>query len=379
MSHPPGIGWVGLAVFAAGLSTTLPLPLYVEYAGEANTGALAAAFACYAGVLIVTAPLLGPLPDRIGRRPCMAIGLVLAGASTLLLGLWPGVWPLAVARLLQGLAMGCITNAAGAWAAELAERAGATSAQASRQGAGVVAMGTAGSFGAGPLFTLLNLLALPDARPPLVFWLHLLFVAAMLLGVLRLPETRPGRPGGRWRLPLFPAGTLASTLAMIPGWGVTGVVLTTVPVALATLGHPRAGAWAVAGMILSGVAAQQGLRWLAPARALRLGLPLLCLGCGVVFLGATQGWLVLLLIGAPLTGMAAYGMVYLGGLAAATLAAPDDRPRATAGFFVVAHLGFSLVPLAVGLAADALGAPAAFAGMWLCVVAATMVLWPRLR
>ena len=76
---------VGLAVFAAGLSTTLPLPLYVEYAGGGGTGRLAAAFACYAGILILTAPLLGPLPDRIGRRACVLIGLLLAGGSTLLL------------------------------------------------------------------------------------------------------------------------------------------------------------------------------------------------------------------------------------------------------------------------------------------------------
>jgi len=371
--------WIGLAVFAAGLSTTLPLPLYVEYAGAGGSGPLSAAFACYAGILILTAPLLGPLPDRIGRRPCMMLGLGLAAASTLFLALWPGVGPLALARGLQGLAMGCITNAAGAWAAELAERDGATPEAASRRGAGVVAAGTAGSFGAGPLFTLLNLLALPDGRPPLMFWLHLALLAVMLPIIARLPETRAGQGGAVLRLPLFPPGTLASTLGMIPGWGVTGVVLTTVPAALAGLGQPRAGAWAVAVMILAGTATQWLLRGLAPRRALRLGLPLLCLGAGMVFLGAIRGWWWLLLPGGVVTGMAAYGLVYLGGLAAATAAAPQDRPRATAGFFLVAHAGFSLVPLTVGLAADAVGSPAALAGMWLAVLAATLLLLPRLR
>jgi predicted MFS family arabinose efflux permease len=371
--------WIGLAVFAAGLSTTLPLPLYVEYAGGGGTGPLSAAFACYAGVLILTAPLLGPLPDRIGRRRCMLVGLALAAGSTLLLAVWPGVWPLALARGLQGLAMGCVTNAAGAWAAELAERDGAPPDVASRQGARVLAAGTACSFGAGPLFTLLNLMASPDQRPPLVFWAHLVMLGAMLIAVARLPETRQGTTGPTLRLPTFPQGTLPSTLAMIPGWGVTGVVLTTVPAALAVLGHPSAGAWAVAAMILAGAATQQLLKGLAPRRALRLGLPLLCLGAGLVFLGATQGWLWLLILGGPITGMAAYGLVYLGGLAAATAAAPQDRPRATAGFFVVAHAGFSLVPLAVGLAADAWGPSAALGAMWLVLVAAALVLLPRLR
>jgi predicted MFS family arabinose efflux permease len=370
---------VGLAVFAAGLSTTLPLPLYVEYAAGGGTGALAAAFACYAGILILTAPLLGPLPDRIGRRPCMLLGLALAGCSTLLLALWPGVLPLALARCMQGVAMGCISNAAGAWAAELAERDGAARDVASRQGARMVAAGTAGSFGAGSLFTLINLLLAPDARPPVVFWAHLVLLAGVLVAVSRLPETRAGLAGATLRLPLFPRGTLASTMAMVPGWGVTGVVLSTVPVALAALGHPRAGAWVVAGMILAGTATQQVFRAVEPRRALRIGLPLLCLGAGLVFLGAVQGWLWLLLLGGPLTGMAAYGLVYLGGLAAATAAAPDDRPRATAGFFVIAHLGFSAVPLVVGLAADAFGSTLALAGMWCFVLAATVALLPRLR
>lgn len=370
---------VGAAVFAAGLSTTLPLPLYVEYAGGGGTGPLSAAFACYAGILILTAPLLGPLPDRIGRRPCMLIGLGLAGGSTLLLALWPGVLPLAIARCMQGLAMGCIANSAGAWAAELAEARGVTADAASRMGARIVTAGTAGSFGAGPVFTLVNLLFLPEARPPLVFWAHLALLAAVLLAVARLPETRPGVAGATLRLPLFPPGTLASTLAMVPGWGVTGVVLSTVPVALAGLGMPQAGAWAVAGMILAGTAMQQAFRAVEPLRALRLGLPLLTLGSGLVFLGAGLGSPWLLLLGAPMTGMAAYGLVYLGGLAAATAAAPLERPRATAGFFLIGHAGFSLVPLAVGLAADTVGSGPALAGMWLCVLAMTAALLVVLR
>ncbi|MDB5372766.1 MAG: Major facilitator superfamily 1, partial [Belnapia sp.] len=102
---------VGLAVFATGLATTLPLPLYGQIAarGGHGAGALALAFACYAAALIVTAPLLGPLPDRIGRKPCVLLGVTLAAVSTLLLSLLPTIPALAVARLAQGLGMGCVT------------------------------------------------------------------------------------------------------------------------------------------------------------------------------------------------------------------------------------------------------------------------------
>ena len=107
---------VGLAVFAVGLSTTLPLPLYGAYAarGGHGAGALALAFAAYAATLILTAPLLGPLPDRIGRRRCVMAGMLLAGLSTLALLLVPGIPALTLARITQGLGMGCVTGAAAA-------------------------------------------------------------------------------------------------------------------------------------------------------------------------------------------------------------------------------------------------------------------------
>jgi len=370
---------VGLAVFAAGLSTTLPLPLYAEYADGAGAAPLAAAFACYAGVLILTAPLLGPLPDRIGRRACMMLGLLLTGGSTLLLALWPGLIPLAVARLLQGVGMGCVANAAGAWAAELAEREGMSPDQASRTGAAVVTAGTAISFGTGSLLTLLALLAMPDVRPPVVFWAHLAFLLGVLALLAPLPETLAAPRGGWLRLPLFPTGTMAGTLGMLPAWGVTGVILTTIPTALADAGQPRTGAWAVALMIIVGAATQQTLRNVAPRPALRLGLAVLVAGCGLAVLGTLWGSLWLLLLGGAVTGTAAYGFVYMGGLALAAAGAPQDRPRAIAGFFVIAHLGFSAVPLTVGLAADWAGVGPALVGLWLAVLTVALLLRARLR
>lgn len=372
-------GRVGLAVFAAGLSTTLPLPLYAEYAAGAGAGPLAAAFACYAAVLILTAPLLGPLPDRIGRRACMMAGLALTGGSTLLLALWPGLLPLAMARLLQGVGMGCVANAAGAWAAELAEREGSGPEAASRLGAGVVTTGTALSFGTGSLLTLLALLAAPDWRPPVVFWAHLALIGTVLALLAPLPETLPAPRGGWLRLPLFPRGTMAGTLGMLPAWGLTGVVLTTIPASLAAAGQGQAGAWAVALMILMGAATQQTLRNVAPRPALLMGLPVLVLGSGLAIAGTLGGMLWLLLLGGAMLGTAAYGFVYLGGLALAAAGAPQERPRAIAGFFVVAHLGFSAVPLTVGFLADAMGTAPTLMGLWAVVALFCMALWLRLR
>ena len=56
MTTTPGVVTVGAAVFAIGASTTLPMPLYTDYAAMDGGGAsgLAAAFVAYAATLILT-------------------------------------------------------------------------------------------------------------------------------------------------------------------------------------------------------------------------------------------------------------------------------------------------------------------------------------
>lgn len=362
-----GVASIGGAVFAIGLSTTLAMPLFTAYADRDGGGAggLALAFIAYAATLIVTAPLLGGLSDRVGRRPCALAGLVLAGLSTLALVVAPGLAALAVARALQGLAIGLVAGGATAWAAELAG-----GPEAGRRAARVMAFGTAGSFGAGGLFTLVAIWLLGDAEPPVTFWLHIAVVALLVPVVARLPDRRPPERVAWLRVPAFPRGTVASSFGMFAAWGVTGVTITSVPSALAAAGYPRLGPLAVCFMILAGTAVQQAIGRL-PARRLSLtGLPVLAAGAGLVILGTLQASLALLLAGGALVGGAAYGLLYVGALAAASEAASgQDRARAAAGVFLVAHAGFCIPPLLTGLAVDAFGATAALAGFWVAVAA----------
>ncbi|GGC33430.1 MFS transporter [Siccirubricoccus deserti] len=369
---------VGLAVAAIGLATTLPLPLYGMLAarGGYGTGALALAFACYAATLIVTAPLLGPLPDRIGRKPCVLLGVVLAAVSTLVLTLWPSIPALAVARVAQGLGMGCVTGAATAWAAELA----GGGAAGGRRAAGIIAAATIGSFGAGGVLTLASVAIWPAWVPPPTFAAHLAFAALLLLLTARLPETLAA-PRGPWlSRPAFPPGTLATTLAILPGWGATATVLTTVQAAMAAEGRPLLGPLAACGMMIIGLAAQQTGRKMPAGRAVRLGLGVLVVGGALTFWGVLGGGLLTLLAGAAMVGIGTYAFVYPGGLAAvAEAASGEDRARAVAGYFVVAHAGFSAVPLAVGLAVDAFGIAAALLGAWLALAGSAAVLARAVR
>ncbi|MBR0674145.1 MFS transporter [Neoroseomonas soli] len=362
MTSTSGVARIGAAVFAIGFSTTLAMPLFTSYAARDGGGAggLSAAFIAYAATLIVTAPLLGGLSDRVGRRPCVLAGLVLAGLSTVALMVAPGLAALAVARALQGLAIGLVAGGATAWAAELA-----TGPEAGRQAARAMALATAGAFAAGGLCTLMALWLLGDGEPPVTFWLHVGIVALLVPVVARLPDPRPVARVAWLRVPAFPRGTVASSFGMFAAWGVTGVTITSVPSALAAAGHPRLGPLAVCFMILAGTAAQQAIGHL-PARRLSLaGLPVLAAGAGLVILGTLGASVPLLLLGGALVGSAAYGFLFVGALAAASEAASgEDRARAAAGVFLVAHAGFCVPPLLTGLAMDAFGTGPALAGFW---------------
>lgn len=377
MSITPGVVAIGGAVFAIGFSTTLAMPLFTTYAARDGGGAsgLAAAFIAYALTLIVTAPLLGGLSDRIGRRPCVLAALLLAGLSTLALVVAPGLVALGVARMLQGLAIGLVAGGATAWAAELAG-----GPEAGRQAARVTAFATAGSYGAGALATLVALRLLGDGEPPVTFWVHIAACAVLAAVVLRLPDRRPQERVAWLRVPAFPRGTVAGSFGMFAAWGVTGVTITSVPTALAAAGHPRLGPVAVCFMILAGTAVQQAIGGLAARRSSLIGLPVLVAGAGLVVAGTLGASLPLLLAGGALVGSAAYGFLFVGALAGASEAASgEDRARAAAGVFLIAHLGFCVPPLLTGLAVDAFGAAPALGGFWALLAGFCALLALRLR
>lgn len=357
-----GVAALGAAVFVIGASTTVPMPLFTTYAARDGGGAggLALAFIVYASTLIVTAPLLGGLSDRLGRRPCVLAALVCAGMATASLVIAPGLVALAFARLFQGLAIGLIAGGATAWAAELAG-----GPEAGRNAARVMAFATAGSFAAGGLATMSAQWLLGDAEPPVTFWLHIAAVALLLPVIARLPDRRAPTEVAWWRMPAFPRGTIASSFGMFAAWGVTGVTITSVPSALAAMGYPRLGPLAICVMILSGTAAQQAIGRLPARRMSLVGLPVLVAGAALVVAGTLSASVWVLMPGGVLVGCAAYGFLFVGALAAASEAASgEDRARASAGVFLIAHAGFCVPPLLTGLAVDAVGAPTALWGFW---------------
>lgn len=371
------VATIGAAVFAIGATTTLPMPLFTAYAERSGGGAggLALAFIVYAATLIVTAPLLGGLSDRIGRKPCLLAALAFAFLATTALAIAPGLPALALARMLQGLAIGLVAGGATAWAAELAG-----GPDAGRLAGRVTAFATAGSFAFGGLATLGVLWLLGDAEPPVTFWVHLAAIALLLPLVARLPDRRPATRVAWLRVPAFPHGTVTASFGMFAAWSVTGVAISSVPSALAAAGHPRLGPLAVCFMILVGTATQQAVGRLPARRASLVGLPVLAAGAGLMILGTLDAALLPLLAGGALVGSAAYGFLFVGALAGSSeAAAGEDRARAAAGVFLIAHVGFCIPPLLTGLAVDAFGATAALTGFWIgtaafCTLLAALLL-----
>lgn len=86
-----------------------------------------------------------------------------------------------------------------------------------------------------------------------------------------------------------------------------------------------------------------------------LGLLILPCSYGLLAWGADSGQLAGVLLGAIAASSACYGFVYLGGLAAVNQLAGSEKTRASAGFFLLAYLGFSLPVIFTGLLSDRLG------------------------
>lgn len=99
----------------------LAAPLYAVYARDLGFGSLVltTVFATYAVTLVLTLLLCGRLADRIGRRPVIVAGLVVACVALVVFLLASGTGWLYAARALQGVAVGLVSGPATAALVEL--------------------------------------------------------------------------------------------------------------------------------------------------------------------------------------------------------------------------------------------------------------------
>ena len=324
------------------LAVNLQAPLYTAYAELSGYGAAATASA-FSGYVLGVLPVLlvlGGLSDRMGRKPPIVVALLLSMVATLVMALWPRLEALGVARLLLGVGTALASATGTAYMSEL--MAGGDS----RTSANWVTASTSLGFGLGAALTSLFLL-FRESLVPGSFWVQLGLACVALAAVAGLPDEAPrGRDTPMLRLPFFPAGSLPYGFSILLAWATVGLVIAVLPSLLAAHGLARWSGFSTFTVISCGLLFQPLARRMAPASATCLGLVILPPSYALLAWGAIHGSLAAVLFG-------------LGGLSAVNLLAGAEKPRASAGYFLLAYLGFSLPVIFTGLIADRFGASTA--------------------
>ncbi|PAU74534.1 MFS transporter [Halomonas salipaludis] len=351
--------------FALCMITTavnLQAPLYDALAARsgAGVGATSVAFACYVlGILPVLLGLNG-LADRVGRKPLIVTALLLCLAATTLTLLLPGLVTLGFARFLMGIGTALTSAVAPAY------MCGFFAGEDTRRPANWVTASTALGFGLGAALTSLFVLHTPTLTPPSL-WLYLGAASLAFMLVITLKDDSPRLAQAEMlRLPAYPSGTLGYGLAILLAWASVGLVIAILPSALAQHGLAGWAGFATFGICSCGVLFQPWARRLAPQMATQVGLVILPLAYALIAWGALQGELVAVLLGTVAASSACYGFIYLGGLSGVLDVAQEHSSRASAGYFLMAYLGFSIPVITTGVLADTFGHGAA---LWIFGVA----------
>ncbi len=350
----------GLLLFAIGWGANHFVPLLFVYRRELGLDASAVAImlGTYALGLVPGLLLAGPLSDRHGRR---AIALPAATgaflASAVLAASGGSFVGLALGRFLYGLAAGAVMSPSSAWVLEL-----------SAGGAGprraTIAMSA--GFGTGPLVSglLAELAPAPTVTPYLV---HLVALATALVLVWPTPNVSARSTRPLLRLDLGPGGWRRFAREVAP---MAPFVFAFPTIAFAALPSMLAGAFAhapiafagiVAALVLAaGVLIQPTMRRGAPTRNARRGLAIGALGIGLGVLAVIAQAPALVLVCAPVLGIA-YGTCMTSGLRTVEAIAPAHARGGLAGvYLVLTYVGFA-TPLALAQASRALGAEASLA------------------
>ncbi|MCH4811759.1 MFS transporter [Vreelandella neptunia] len=332
-------------------AVNLQAPLYDAFAARdgLGVGATTVAFACYVmGVLPVLLGLNG-LAERVGRKPLIVTALLLSLLATTLTLVAPNLYALGVTRFLLGISMGLTSAVAPAYMQIVLE------GKDNRVATNYVTASTALGFGLGAAVTSLFVFHTPSVSPPSL-WLYLAFASLALVAVSTLKDRAPNATKSPMlRLPSYPPGAFAYGLAIMLAWAMVGLVIAILPSTLQQHGLSAWSGFATFGICSCGVLFQPWARKLKPYAATRLGLLILPLAYGLTAWGAVHGYLVAVLLGTIAASSACYGFIYLGGLSGVLAVAGTSSTQASAGYFLMAYLGFSIPVITTGILIDAVG------------------------
>ena len=350
--------YLAFALCVITTSVNIQGPLYAIYAKNDGYGVLATtvAFSFYVLGVIPVLLAFGGLSDRIGRRKTILISLGLSIAATALMMFYPYTRALAVARLLLGVGTALMAATATAYMIELIG-----SSDTGHATTWVTASTTIG-FGLGPALTTVALLLYETQHPASFFFLLISAFLSIFL-VWRLPETAPKRSNtikSMLKLPYFNREVIWYGGGILICWATTGLVLSIIPSVLATHGLAKYAGISSMLAISCGLLFQPIARKLDPQVSCKLGILILLPAYALLAWGALYANLPVILLAAFLASSSCYGFVYLGGLSGVTQSAGTEQARASAGYFLMAYMGFSVPVIFTGLMVDQYGSTVAF-------------------
>lgn len=196
--------------------------------------------------------------------------------------------------------------------------------------------------------------------------------------VWRLPETAQGRSnklGSMLKLPYFNREVMWYGGGILICWATTGLVLSIIPSVLATHGMAKYAGISSMLAISCGLLFQPIARKLDPQVSCKLGILILLPAYALLAWGALNANLPAILLAAFLASSSCYGFVYLGGLSGVTQSAGNEQARASAGYFLMAYMGFSIPVIFTGLIVDQYGVAVAFYAFGLFLALGALILF----
>lgn len=375
---------VGFVLFVAMLGSNLPAPLYELYRVRfgSTTFAMTVVFAAYPLALVATLIAFARLPDRLGRRPVMALGIAAAAIGSVVFALANGVAPLIAGRLCSAVAIGALGAAGPPALVEL------DSSHDRRRAALVATFALSLACGVAPFFS--GVLAVTTPSPLVAPYLvHLVLCALALASLALVPETRRAafsasavatRLGTDARR-TFVAATLTSGIV----WWLASLFVSVVPAFVATLLGQRSpalqGALALIVFVVSPLA-QTLARGVTDRTAARAGLVGTAVALAALLGAVPARSLALFALGSVVAG-AAHGLGFLGAQSAVNrVAPPEARARLSAQFYAATYVCIGIPILVVGALTTRAGLYEALAFVAAVAAVAALVLalaFPRMR
>ncbi|KOV58113.1 MFS transporter [Streptomyces sp. MMG1121] len=363
-------------------ASSAPTPLYALYQATWHFSpmTLTVVFSAYALALLVALLTAGTLSDHLGRRPVLAGALLAEAVAMAVFATAQGVPELIAARILQGLATGVATSAAGAALLDFEDP--------DRPGRAAVANGImpVAGMAVGVLAATALVQYAPAPTRTVYLLLFVLFIAqaAAVCFTPETADTESARAESCVRRSLRPTITVApasrqglalAAPGIVAAWALGGFY-SSLGSSLARLIAPHA-AHATGGLVFFTLTAAAGLAGHAaralPARTASLGgTALLIPGALLTLSGPHLHSLVALFAGTALAGVG-FGAVTQGALRLLLPpAGPGERAATLAAYYALSYLAMSIPAVLAGLLTNLYGLQTAVALYGATVVLLTL-------